>query len=344
MKASKIAYGLIIAIASVVVLMYLKSILVPLVFAVIVWFLMSEIKALMHKSHWIKKNIPGWVENILAFVVIFGVIGLVVHVMGQNVREMYGSFDVYKTNVDKMVASVNDMLGVDVVTQLSEYIAQMDFGNSVKNLVGSLSGALGDIFLVIIYVIFLLGEQSVIPTKIKEMYPTRDRFHSAHVMMRDINKSIGNYLALKTLASLLTGSLSLIALLIIGVDFPFFWAIVIFLFNYIPAIGSLLGTVLVAIMSLLQFGDWMYFILVLGAVGAIQVVIGNLVEPRIVGNSLNISPLVVLLSLAFWGTIWGVAGMVLCVPITVMMIIIFSRFESTRNIAILLSGNGKVGQ
>ena len=124
---------------------------------------------------------------------------------------------------------------------------------------------------------------------------------------------------------------------------PVFWAFLIFLLNFIPTIGSLIATTFPAVFALLQFGEFSYLVMVLVFVGLIQVAVGNVLEPKLMGNSLNISPLVAILSLTFWGAIWGVTGMFLSVPITVILVIIFSHFESTRPVAIMLSEKGKVG-
>ncbi|MFT6983415.1 MAG: putative PurR-regulated permease PerM [Crocinitomicaceae bacterium] len=114
------------------------------------------------------------------------------------------------------------------------------------------------------------------------------------------------------------------------------------MFNFIPSVGPILGTIMPALFSLLQFGQFTPFLIILISLGIVAVLIGSFVEPRLMGNTLNISPLVAILSLAVWGAIWGIIGMLLSVPITVTMIIIFSQFKGTRNIAILLSEKGKV--
>ena len=174
------------------------------------------------------------------------------------------------------------------------------------------------------------------------MYPDEKRHKQMTNLVNKIDHSIGNYVALKTLTSLMTGFLSYFALLFIGIDAPLFWAFLIFILNFIPTIGSLIATLFPALFAILQFGDFTPGILVLAIVGAVQLVIGNLVEPRLMGNSLNISPLVVFLTLAIWGVIWGVSGMLLSVPITVIMIIIMSEFPGTRPFAILLSQRGNL--
>ena len=95
-------------------------------------------------------------------------------------------------------------------------------------------------------------------------------------------------------------------------------------------------------MALLQSGELNLALMVIAAVGAIQLIVGNIIEPKVMGNSLNVSSLVVILALSFWGAIWGITGMVLSVPITVIMVILFGQFETTRKIAILLSDRGKL--
>ncbi len=142
----------------------------------------------------------------------------------------------------------------------------------------------------------------------------------------------------------MTGAFSYVALLIIGVDAPLFWAFLIFILNFIPTIGSLIATAFPAIFATLQYGDLGPAIWVLIVVGAIQIIVGNFIEPRLVGSSLNISPLVVFLTLALWGLIWGITGMLLSVPITVILIIILSEFPASRPLAILLSQKGNIAK
>ena len=176
------------------------------------------------------------------------------------------------------------------------------------------------------------------------MYPDDTRYHHVTDLWAKIDHSIGNYVALKTLTSLLTGFLSYFALLFIGVDVPLFWAFLIFVLNFIPTIGSLIATAFPTVFAFLQFGELTPGFLVLAIVGAIQMIVGNLVEPKLMGNSLNISPLVVFLTLAIWGVIWGISGMLLSVPITVILIIVMSEFPGTRPLAILLSQKGTINE
>ncbi|WP_366142674.1 AI-2E family transporter [uncultured Aquimarina sp.] len=133
-----------------------------------------------------------------------------------------------------------------------------------------------------------------------------------------------------------------IFLALMDVDAPFFWALLMFLLNYIPTVGSLIATIFPAVFSLVQFGEFTPFLIILIGLGILEWFVGNVLEPKIMGNSLNISPLVTIIALVIWGQIWGITGMLLSVPITVTMVIICSQFKNTKAIAILLSENGEL--
>ena len=196
--------------------------------------------------------------------------------------------------------------------------------------------------MIIFYVVFLFVEESLFQHKIKLIFEPRNRFDKVSQILQKIDKSMSSYIGLKSLVSLLTTTLSYFIMLAVGIDSPVFWAFLIFMFNFIPSIGPILGTLLPALFCLIQFGTFTPALIVLFGVGGVSVLVGSLVEPKLMGNTLNISPLVAILSLALWGSIWGIIGMLLSVPITVAMIIIFSQFPSTRSIAILLSEKGRV--
>jgi len=131
-------------------------------------------------------------------------------------------------------------------------------------------------------------------------------------------------------------------LIFLGVDFALFWAFLIFLLNYIPTVGSIVAVIFPVTFSLLQFESWSIFTLLLIILTSVQLLYGNFLEPRLQGNKLNLSPLVIIFSLLFWGQMWGVVGMLLCVPIMVMINIVLSHIPATRGIAILLSEQGNI--
>jgi predicted PurR-regulated permease PerM len=264
--------------------------------------------------------------------------------ISKNIKVLSRTLPVYEANVTKMTNSVNERFDIDLMTILGGFAKDLNFGNILSSIFSTLTGLFGNAFTVLLYLVFLLLEEPLFPKKLIAMYPDQEHYNSVNSMVRKIDHSIGNYIALKTFTSLLTGFLSYFALLFIGIDAPLFWAFLIFVLNFIPTIGSLIATLFPAVFAILQFGEFTPGILVLSIVGAIQLIIGNLVEPRLMGNTLNISPLVVFLTLVMWGVIWGVSGMLLSVPITVIMIIVMSEFPGTRPFAILLSRRGNLNK
>ncbi len=219
---------------------------------------------------------------------------------------------------------------------------KVDVSELIIGVEGSVAKVAGNTGLIVIYVIFLLAEQRTFPLKIEALFPEAGRRKEVQIILSDIQKRTQTYIAVKTLLSLVTAVISYVVLVAVGLDLAGFWAFVIFLLAYIPTIGSLLGVIFPALMALLQFGGISEFLIIAVGLGAAQLVIGNVLEPRMMGRSLNLSSLVVIVSLAVWGSLWGVTGMFLSVPITVVLMIILAQFKQTRPIAILLSANGKV--
>ena len=193
-----------------------------------------------------------------------------------------------------------------------------------------------------IYVIFLLLEQGTFTNKAKNMFIKPDEREQFQSIMTSIHQQTQTYITVKTSVSLVTAIISFIIMTLFDLNHALVWAILIFILNFIPNIGSIIAIIFPVIMGILQFGKF-------GIVGAlfvvltlVQVIVGNFVEPKMMGDQLNISPFVVLISLSVFGAIWGIIGMFLSVPLTVIIMIIFSHFDSTRPIAVLLSGDGNV--
>jgi len=283
-----------------------------------------------------------WLLTIISSVVLLSFLVLAVQMITKNIQQLSNTLPAYEANVTKMANSINQRFDIDLFTIMSDYAKDMNFGGILSSIFSALTGIFGSTFTVLLYLVFLLLEEPVFPKKLKAMYPDKERHAHINTLVAKIDQSIGNYVALKTITSLLTGTLSYFALLFIGIDAPLFWAFLIFVLNFIPTIGSLIATVFPTIFAVLQFGEFTPGFLVLAIIGSIQIVVGNFIEPKLMGNTLNISPLVVFLTLAIWGVMWGVTGMLLSVPITVILIIIMSEFPGTKPIAILLSQRGKL--
>lgn len=341
MEATRRIYIFLILVVLVLILIYAQPIIIPFILAVLFLFMIRVIRSILAKVKFIGR-LPKWSLTLISSVILLSFLVFTVEMITKNIQQLSATLPVYEANLNKITQTINNRFEVDLSNMISDFAKDLNFGEILSRLFATLTGLFGDAFTVLLYLIFLLIEEPIFPRKIKAMYPEQKQYNRVNALITKIDKSISNYIALKTLVSLLTGFLSYFVLLIIGVDAPLFWAFLIFVLNFIPTIGSLIATIFPAIFALLQFGDLTPAFLVLAIVGAVQLIIGNLVEPRLMGNSLNISPLVVFLTLALWGLMWGITGMLLSVPITVILIIILSEFPDTRPIAILLSQRGNI--
>ena len=160
--------------------------------------------------------------------------------------------------------------------------------------------------------------------------------------MRRIDRDIHTYLGVKTAVSFTSAVLAYILMRIVGLDFAEFWALLIFILHFIPTIGVIVATLLPTLLAAVQFDDLGQFLILGIGITAIAQLMGNVVEPNVMGESLNLSPLTVIIALIIWGSLWGIVGAFLCVPLTVILVIVLSNFDSTRWVSILLSKTGEV--
>ncbi len=338
---SRAASVLLVLIATCSVLHFAKAILIPFVVAVIVWYLIREVNRWISLIKFRGRSIPRGLRGVSAFIAIFGTLWFSIVLLSNNLKGVKKVLPDYETNLLRLKVVVEERFGIDLLDQLQQLGADIDLASMFSKLFNELTLLFGNAFLVIIYVAFLMLEEQWFPAKLKGIGTSESATRNAAILKK-IDVSLSKYVTLKTFVSLITGVASYIALMLLQVDFAFFWAFLIFLLNYIPTIGSLIGTVFPALVAALQFGALMPAVWVLVTVGVIQVIVGNVVEPKLMGNTLNISSLVVILSLAAWGSLWDIVGMILAVPITVMMILIFAQFPATRPFAVLLSEKGKL--
>ena len=342
MRIMKTASLLVIIVIVYAVLYYGRDLIIPMIIALFIWYLIKESRDLLVRIPKIGTKIPLWILNFLSFGFMFGILSIVVSLISHNMQYLNANVDKYQESLTRLISNIEETYQLDIISRATEFIGNWNFTELLSNILGSLSGIFSNAFTIVLYAVFLLLEESFFHVKLRSLFRNNDDYQSAQNIIAKVDRSISSYLSLKTLVSLLTGFLSYIALLILGVDAPIFWSFLIFLLNYIPTIGSLIATTFPAIFALIQFGNYTNALAVLIVVGTIQVIIGNILEPKVMSNSLNISALVVLISLSFWGVLWGISGMFLAVPIMVIAIIFLSEFKSTKPIAIILSEKGDI--
>lgn len=324
-------------------LIYFSSFLQPIVIAGMIWYAVYELKRLFGKIKIKNRHLPAWLLTTLAFLIILLVTIGIYEIIILNLQLIIERSPVYISNFESMIANLKTIRGVDLIQErLLEMINKFNIQPMLSALLNSLTSIAGNLFIIIIYVIFLLVEEKFVDKKLKLWVKDPTQLENATTLIHQIAQAVRKYISIKTQMSLLTGLLSYFLLLLFKVDFPVWWAFLIFLLNYIPYIGSFFATLLPAVFALFQFQSFWIFLWVFLAIQGVQFLVGNVLEPKIMGRTLNLSPLGVLLALTFWGIIWGVLGMILSVPITSVMVITCARFEQTRFLAIWLSETGEV--
>jgi len=342
MKINKVASTLFIIISVIGLLIVGKVFLLPLIIAILIWFLIKEIRRILTKMPIVGKKAPIWVLSLLSTITLFSVSGIMIALVIDNINYLSNNTELYEQNIKLINARFQSDFDIDLPELFGTYIGDFDFISILNKLLKSITDLFSNAFIVGFYVLFLFVEENIFKQKLSALYPKSTKYKDVNQTLQKINNAISKYISLKTFVSLISAISCFIALVIIGVDTPLFWAFLIFTLNYIPVVGAFIAVIFPSAIALFQFGDFTHFFMVLGIIGSIQMIVGNVLEPKIMGNSLNVSSLVVIIALSFWGIVWGVVGMILSVPITVVLIILFAQFPSTKSIAILLSEKGKV--
>ncbi|MDX1692637.1 MAG: AI-2E family transporter [Ketobacteraceae bacterium] len=219
------------------------------------------------------------------------------------------------------------------VAVLKEQINPGAAMSMVKNVLTGLGGVLTDSFLILLTVLFILFEASSFPDKLKRAM--NDPNHASVMSFKHFNSSVKQYLIIKSWVSLATGLLVTLWLLILGVDYPILWGLLAFMLNYVPNIGSIIAAFPAVLLALIQIGPGTAALTAAGYL-AVNIVMGNVVEPRFLGQGLGLSTLVVFISLVFWGWVLGPVGMLLSIPLTMILKIALENNQETRWMAVML--------
>ncbi|MCB1111775.1 MAG: AI-2E family transporter [Chlamydiales bacterium] len=335
-------YSLFITALIIYILYIAQNLLIPFVLAVVIWYLMISIAKAIQAIPFVGQWVPYPLAVLGAFICSFAILWLLSTVVINNVTALVNLAPEYEQKLTTMVDTAMARFGVKNPPKIADAFAGLDFATLASSFAQTVSSLASKTGIIIIYILFLLLEQHSFDTKLEALISNKGKLEDTRGLITKIARQIQSYLRVKTFLSLLTASASYLVLKWIGVDFAEFWTMMIFLLNYIPTIGSIVATVFPCLLTLVQFGTLYPFLFVTLGLGSIQFVIGNILDPKMTGKSVNLSSLVILLSLSIWGTIWGVVGMFLCVPIMVIANIIFANFTQTRPIAIILSRDGKV--
>lgn len=315
----------------------------PLVIACVVGYLIISLVEGIHSLQLMGRPVPYWLSYLGALGAFSVGIVIVVRMVGRNVAALMSSAPIYQERLEAFLAKAYGALGIAAPpSDIWKLFENIDFVSLTSNVVRMVTDVAGYAGIIVVYLLFILIEYGFFESKLNAFMAEEHKRNKTRKLLREISRQVQSYLRIKTFISLATACLSYLVLISVGVDFADFWAFIIFLLNFIPTIGSIVATIFPSLLALVQFDTLAPFVVVAVALTTIQFTVGSVLEPRIMGKSLNLSGLVIILFLTIWGKIWGVIGMFLCVPILVILNIILANFPQTRPIAIMLSQNGKL--
>lgn len=338
----KITYSLALAGLFVCLMVFGKPLLVPVVLAFGLWYLINAVDQLLRRVPYIGSRSHRGLSLTAAAVAVLAVIVVAGSLVGQQMNDMIATAPEYWINLERQFDRILLSFGYEEAVNLHKLQGELDINGYLLSLLASFTTVTRQFLLVLLYTLFLLVEQHTFPRKLAALKLNPRRKARLLGIIAKLNQAIRAYIGVKFAASFATGLLSFFVIEYAGLDFAIFWAFAIFALNFIPTIGSIAATILPSLMALIQFDTLTPFFIVAAGVGLIQFCIGGLLEPKLYGDALNISPFVIIFSLILWGLLWGVVGMLLCVPITFTLITFLSQFRSTRPVAVLLSRRGRV--
>lgn len=326
----------------VIILVYGASILAPIALSVLVWFLINAIASGIQRVPVLGRRLSRRVSMALAVIVIFAVMLEIGQMMVSNVAELSSNVSGVNERLTELLAKLTGALGLEDEFEWRNFVRGMELDQLLSRLLSAASSVAGNVSVIFLYVVFLLIDQQFFDAKLRALAPDPDRRQTVNAVFARVSEDTRRYILIMTFVSGLVGVGTAIVCASLGLAGSGFWGFLAFALNFMPTIGTFLGVFFPALYALLHFETLQEFFALVAALAVLQFIAGNILVPKMMGDRLNLSQFVVILSLFAWGAVWGVTGMFLAVPVTVIMMIVFSQFETTRPIAILLSRDGSI--
>ncbi len=326
----------VISFAAVIVIVFglqmAKDLLVPFLFATFLALITARPMLWMQQ-----KRVPAILAALIIVSLLMLILAVVGTIVGASIAEFTAALPGYQERLDAIVQRVVGFIGKtfngeEAFENLGDMIDPGWAMGLAATLLNSLKDVLTNVFLIVFTMIFILLEASTVETKFAAAF---GRSTQSLKRPRVFLANLGRYLGIKTIVSLVTGVTAGLLTWVIGVDFPLLWAMLAFLLNYVPTIGSIIAAVPAVLMALVQLGPGGATATAIGFVG-INMVFGNMIEPRLMGYGVGVSPLIVFIGLVFWGWVFGPVGMLLSVPLTMALKLALESDVRTRWIAIFI--------
>jgi len=329
--------GILTVLAVGTVLHLLQNVFIPLVIAGLLSLMLTPVVNRMKKM-----RIPRFIGIILVMLALFFILYIVGQLFYSSLRAFTQVFGLYQLRFIQIMEEL--WIRFQIPT---EYFPQMVWTQELIDRLVQVTGSFvsfgSTLGLILLFLVFMLAENTLSWRKFRRAFPRRVSI-SVGRAVSDASRQVARYLAVKILISTVTGVLVWLALTLIGQDLAPLWGLLAFFLNFIPNLGSFFIMAATMILGLIQFyPEWDRIAAVWIVMPTIQIIMGNIIDPQLQGDQLDLSPLVILVSLVFWGWIWGITGMFLAVPLTVAMKITLDHIDGMRPVAVMM-GSGKMSR
>jgi len=316
---------------------WMAPILTPLALAV---FLMLMIDAMARDLHGRLPRLGPDASLAAAIATCILVFAVVVYFIAGHAAGFVVKLMAYQPRLNALLTTLAHRLHVRMPHTVAQLIGGIDLGSVLPSVASGVQSLVQYGVLVMIYLGFLLASRRGFERKAVRLFQSRSGRHEALQVFLRVRDSLERYLYIQTVCGGFIAIGSWALMMVIGLENAFFWAFLIFVIGYIPIVGAAIGILAPSLFALVQFPTyWQGAVLAISLL-ALSFIIGNILMPRMQGRNLNVDPVMVLLSLAFWGAVWGVTGMFLSTPLTILVMVILAQFDGSRWVAVLLSADG----
>ncbi len=317
-----------------------RFMLISLAVAIILFALTSDVIRLIARQRIGRFGIPNWLASIVALVLISTALLLLSSILLAQLNTVLMTTISYAERAPSAVASLFRWMGEDVERAVLNSLSSVEISGYVRTVAGQAGSLMQGTVLVILFVGFLFAERIWFDTKMTNFFEDEAQAARATKIITSIIHRVNYYLLVKTVVSLITGAMIYAVARFFDIELALALGILTFILNYIPNIGSIVATGMVALVGYVETGEAQTTALLFLITGAIQFVNGNVIDPWMMGRALRLSSFGIIISLAFWGAVWGIPGMFLSVPIMVMLMVVCSHVPELRKVAVLLSREG----
>ena len=323
--------------AGIALLHFLASIIIPFVIAFVLAVLVNALVRFIQKRG---ASAPAWMVSLLAGFVVIVSASTGILIMAQGAAQIVSQGPALLARLDDISLQIGRSLSLQEPLHIASIVGKVSIADVAGFLLSGMQGLFSGLLLMVVYFGFMLAGRKRIAAKVERAAGSSRRATTIEVAIGHIAGDIETYVWVQTFTGLILTASATAVMLAVGLDNILFWAVIFFLLTFIPNIGVTIGSIAPSLFALIQFRTVWQAITIFLVIQVVATIVGNFIYPRLQAHTQNIDPVATLLSLAFWSWLWGLPGAFLAVPMTLMSMMVFSQFPSTKWVAALLSNDG----